>query len=84
MNKIIRRMSALASKMGLIKKVMANRSIATENLNKSEELVTILPQHQSTYLRDPDSASMEIPLSDLNLLSKSTSKCERCEVRFTS
>jgi hypothetical protein len=41
-------MSALASKMGLIKKVMANRSIATENLNKSEELVTILPQHQST------------------------------------
>ena len=43
----------------------------------------IPPEHQSTYLR-PESASNEIPLSDPNLLCKSTSKCEHCETRFTS
>ena len=40
-------------------------SMATANLNKSEELVRntieILPQHQSTYLRGQESASFEIP-----------------------
>ena len=41
------------------------------------------PQHQSTYPGGAESASIEIPLSDLNLLSKSTSKCKHCETRFT-
>ena len=35
----------------------------------------LLPQHQSTYPRGPKSVSI--------LLSKSTSKCEHCETRFT-
>jgi hypothetical protein len=38
--------------------------MATANLNKSEELMTntiVLPQHQSTNLRGPESASIEIP-----------------------
>ena len=44
----------------------------------------LLPQHQSTYPRGPESALIEIPLSDPNLLSKNTSKCKHCETRFTS
>ena len=47
-------------------------SMARANLNKSEK---VLPQHQSTYPRGPESASIEISLSDPNLLSKCTSKC---------
>ena len=43
----------------------------------------ILPQHQSTYLWGLESASTKIPPFRPNLLSKSTSKCERCEIRFT-
>jgi hypothetical protein len=31
------------------------------NLNKSVWLVQIPPQHQSTYLRGPESLSIEIP-----------------------
>ena len=37
------------------------QSIHTANLNKSEELVQIPPQHLSTYLSDPKSASIETP-----------------------
>ena len=44
----------------------------------------ILSQHQSTYLRGPESVSIESPRSEQNLLSKSISECECCEVRFTS
>ena len=36
-------------------------SMAKANLNKSEELVTnAIPQHQNTYLRSPESTSIEI------------------------
>ena len=49
--------------------------MATANLNKSEELVT--------NTTGPESVSIEIPLSDPNLLSKSISKCEHCETSFT-
>ena len=65
--------------------------MARANLNKSKKVLTsttTVPQHQSTYPRGPDSgpesASIEItPVSDPNLLSKITSKCEHCETRFT-
>ena len=39
----------------------------------------LLPQHQSTCQRGPEFAS----ISNSNLLSKSTFKCEHCETRFT-
>ena len=62
--------------------------MATANLNKSEELVTnttTASKYIYSYLRDAESVSMEIPpFRDPNLLSKSTLKCVRFEVRFTS
>ena len=60
----------------------AMHSMARAILKKSTSQ-HLLPQHQSTCLRGPESVSIEIPPFRPNLLSKSTSKCERCEVRFT-
>ena len=57
-----------------------------EELSKpksSFEIKWPLQQHQSTYSRGPESALIEIPLSDPNLLSKRTSECEHCETRFS-
>ena len=53
------------------------------NLKKVNSSQLLLPQHQSRYPKDPESASIEIPLSDPNLLSRCTSKCEHCETKFT-
>ena len=40
---------------------------------------------KSTYLRDPEYIyHLKYPLSDPDLLIKSTSKCEHCEAKFTS
>ena len=57
--------------------------MARANLKKVKNSQFILPQHQSTYPRGPESASIEIPLSDPNLLSKCTFECEHCETKFT-
>jgi len=54
--------------------------MARANLKKVNNSQLLLPQHQSTYPRGPE--SIEIPLSDPNLLSKCTYKCEHCETRF--
>ena len=62
---------------------LMQHSMARANLKKVKASQLLLPQHQSTYPRCPESASIEIPLSDPNLLSKSTSKCKHCETRFT-
>ena len=74
----------LKSQFILFKSTDVSHSMARANLNKSEDLVTNTTQHQSTYLGDPESTSIEIPLSDPNLLSKSTSKCEHFETNFNS
>jgi hypothetical protein len=58
--------------------------MARANLNKSEIWSQILSQHQIEYLRGPESVSIKIPPSNQYLLCKSTSKCEHCELRFTS
>ena len=58
--------------------------MARENLNNSEYLVTITTTaSKSIHLRGSKSASIEIPPFRPNLLSKSISKCEHCEIRFT-
>jgi hypothetical protein len=57
--------------------------MAIANLNKSEELV-INTTEALRYIPGSESALFEIPLSDPDLLIKSTSKCKHCEVRFTS
>ena len=47
------------------KKYMAQaqavHSMARANLNKSKKVLLLLPQHQSTYPRGPESVSIEIP-----------------------
>ena len=59
-----------------------DHSMARANLKKVNTSQLLLPQHQSTYPRGQESASIGIPLSDTNLLSKCTTKCEHCETRF--
>ena len=56
--------------------------MAIANLNKSEELV-INTTEALRYIPGSESALFEIPLSDPDLLIKSTSKCKHCETRFT-
>ena len=59
-------------------------SMARPNLNTSEKLVTNMynATKASKYIRKRPIIC--INLSYQNLLGKSTSKCERCEVKFTS
>jgi hypothetical protein len=47
------------SKILQIVLILMNMAIA--NLNKRENMLKILLQHQSTYLKGPESASIEIP-----------------------
>ena len=58
--------------------------MARANLNKSKIVSTFTTTASKYIPKRPESASIEIPLSDPNLLSKSTSKCESCEVIFAS
>ena len=57
-------------------------SMARANLNKSEELVTNTTE--ASKYTPKNLHQLKPPLSEQNLLSRSTSKCEHCEVRFTS
>ena len=65
--------------------IQKSHSIATANLNKREWLVTNTTT-ASKYIpkRLRISINQNSPFSDQNLLSKSTSKYECCEVIFTS
>ena len=45
----------------LCKQIISTHSKARANLNKSKMSCFLLPQHQSTYPRPPESASIEIP-----------------------
>ena len=56
-------MFSLGYKQQLYKKIMlqADHSMARANLEKVSGWWQIPPQHQSTYLGGPESASIEIP-----------------------
>ena len=63
---------------------MHPHSMARANLKKVNTSQLLLPQHQNTYPRGPESASIKIPpFRPKFILSKCTSKCEHCETRFT-
>ena len=66
---------------GAARSVLVLHSMARANLNKSVWLMTNTTA-ASKYI--PNLHQLKSPLSDPNLPSKSTSKCECCEVRFTS
>ena len=67
--------------------ISINHSIAKANLNKSKFLLASTTTASKLYNVHTQEAKnlhqLKSPLSDLNLLGKSTSKCEHCETRFT-
>ena len=56
-------------------------SMSRANLNKSEKLMTNTSEASKYIPKRPRICILKSPLSDQNLLIKSTSKCECCEVR---
>ena len=62
-------------------------SMATAKLNKSEKFLTnttAASKYIQHTLKTQNLHQLKFPHSDQNLLSKSTSICECCELRFTS
>ena len=77
--------SFITSVRQLTTKCIKYHSMARANLKKSKRSLDFFYHSIKvhTYPRGPESASIEIPLSDPNLLSKSASECEHCETKFT-